>query len=169
MSERLYLFVGPPGSGKTTVSHLIEETTGAVHLWVDHERQDMFSEVNHSQEESDQLYEHLNDVTDALLAEGKSVIFDTNFNYKKDRDLLRTIAGKYAVETVVIWMQTPLALARERALHEHHKDRNNYDVIMHPNEFDRIVRHLEPPVNEAHIKIDGTDIDTEAVKRQLGI
>lgn len=166
---RLYLFVGPPGSGKTTVSHLIEDSTDAVHIWVDHERQKMFERVNHSQAESDKLYVYLNNHTDELLAAGKSVIFDTNFNYKKDRDLLRTIAQKHGAETVIIWMQTPIALARDRALHQHHRDRNGYDTTMHPDEFDRIIAHLEPPVNEAHLNIDGTDIDIEAVKRQLRI
>lgn len=170
MHLRLYLFVGPPGAGKTTVANLIHETTGAEHIWVDRVRQAMFEEVTHSKAESDELYTYLNAHTDKLLEAGKSVVFDTNFNYQKDRDYLHDIAAKHNAETIVIRMTTPVELARYRALHEHHRDRNGYDAIMHPAEFDRIVAHLQPPAEyENVIKIDGTDIDVEAVKRQLSI
>ena len=166
----VYLFVGAPGAGKTTVANLIQETTGAVHLWADQERQAMFDQVTHSKQESDKLYDSLNHRTETLLAEGKSVVFDTNFNYRKDRDYMRTLAARYAAKTVIIWMQTPIAIARERALHEHHSDRNGYDTTMTEAEFNRLTDHLEAPdVNEDFITIDGSDIDESAVKRQLGI
>ena len=171
MSElRLYLFVGAPGAGKTTVAKLIHEATGAVHLWADHERQGMFDSVTHSKEESDLLYEHLNQRTEQLLAAGTSVIFDTNFNYHKDREYVRELAARHDAKTIIIWMQTPVALARERALHSDHRDRNKYEATMEAAEFDRLIDHLEPPTdNEDFIIVDGSNIDTTAVKRQLGI
>jgi predicted kinase len=167
---KLYLFVGFPGSGKTTVSKLIHDTTGAIHIWADHERQAMFDKVTHSKQESDELYTELNDRTSSLLETGQSVIFDTNFNYRKDRDFLRGIAAKHNAKTVVIWMTTPVEVARNRALHDDHRDRNKYDDVMTEAEFDRLINHLEPPTeDETVIKIDGSDIDIAAVKRQLSI
>ncbi len=166
----LYLFVGAPGAGKTTIAKLIHDTTGGVHLWADHERQAMFNDVTHSKEESQELYTRLNARADALLAEGKSVIFDTNFNYRKDRDHLRSIAEKHGATTCIIWMQTPRDIARDRALHDTHREHNGYDAVMTAPEFDRLTDHLEAPTdNENFISIDGTHIDAEAVKRQLGI
>lgn len=166
----LYLFVGAPGAGKTTVAKLIHDTTGAVHLWADHERHAMFDEVTHSKKESNELYTRLNGQADALLAAGKSVIFDTNFNYKKDRDHLHAIADKYGAKTHIIWMQTPRQVARERALHDTHREQNGYDTPMTDEEFNKLTDHLEAPTdNENFISIDGTNIDAEAVKRHLGI
>jgi predicted kinase len=130
----------------------------------------MFNRVSHSKAESDELYAYLNDQTDQLLAAGQSVIFDTNFNYRKDRDYVTAIATRHGAEAIIIWMQTPLDVARERALHEHHRDHNGYDTTMTPEEFSRLTDHLEPPTdNENFIIIDGTQLDPVAVKRQLGI
>src|SRR5579875_1407641 len=138
MKQRLYLFVGFPGSGKTHVSKWIAEASGAIHLWADRERTELFGAPTHSAEESDKLYTYLNQKTDDLLARGKSVIFDTNFNFKADRDYLRRIAYKYNAETLIIWLTTPTALAKERATHDEHRRRNGYHELMSAADFDRL-------------------------------
>ena len=86
----LYLFVGAPGAGKTTTAQIIAETTDAVHLWADAERHRLFEHPSHSKEESDLLYTKLNLETEQLLSRGQSVVFDTNFNFYADRQMLTT-------------------------------------------------------------------------------
>src|ERR1700744_5282186 len=103
MKQTLYLMIGYPGAGKTTVARWIAERTGAVHLWADVERNKLFSNPSHSEAESSELYKQLNERVGKLLAEGKSVIFDTNFNYYSDRQLLREIAGRHHAKVLVIW------------------------------------------------------------------
>jgi predicted kinase len=163
----LYLFVGAPGAGKTTVAQRLTEKTGAVHLWADRTRRDMFDIPTHAAEESRELYEHLNEETSHLLASGMSVIFDTNFNYRADRDYLRHIADKQGVPTVIIWLITPVELARKRATDTTHL-RNGYDAAMTEQQFDTIVCKLEEPTEDEHpVKIDGTTLDWEQAVRQL--
>lgn len=69
--QRLYLFVGYPGAGKTTIAKIIAESTGAVHIWADKERQEMFGKANLTATETSQLYERLNQETDQLLVNEK--------------------------------------------------------------------------------------------------
>lgn len=159
--------LGYPGAGKTTVAQLIAEETGAAHIWSDLERHKMFDEPTHTKTESRQLYDNLNQQAEKLLAGGRSVIFDTSFNHRHDRDLLREIAARYEAETIVIWLTTPVDVARRRAVHAE-VVRNGYDFSMTPEQFERIASHLETPgKDEKVIKIDGVKLDREALKELL--
>lgn len=163
----LYLLIGYPGAGKTTVAKIIHDATGAVHLWSDIERHKMFGRPTHSEAESLQLYDELNRRTESLLAEGRSVVFDTNFNFREDRRKLRAIAERQDAVTVLVWITVPERVARERAVNSAFK-RNGYHTRMAAEEFDRIIAKLEPPAkDEKIIKIDGTKLDRPAVLKLL--
>ncbi|MDB5164417.1 MAG: hypothetical protein JWL89_43 [Candidatus Saccharibacteria bacterium] len=164
---RLYLFVGYPGAGKTTVAQALEEATGAVHLWADDERHKMFPNPTHSHQESTELYERLNERAEELLKAGKSVIFDTNFNFYNDREHLRQIAERSGAEAIVIWVTTPKEISKKRAV-QSDMTRNGYEVLMSEQQFDDIVCKLEPPTeSEKVLKIDGTNFDKQELMRLL--
>jgi predicted kinase len=164
----LYLMIGYPGAGKTTVARIIHDATGAVHLWSDIERHKLFGRPTHSHEESRKLYDELNARTEALLAEGKSVIFDTSFNFLEDRRKLQAIAGKHGAETMAVWVDIPEPKARHRAVDRGVK-RNGYHTRMTDEEFDRVTAKLEPPAkDEKFIKIDGMKLDKQTVLAILG-
>ena len=168
-SPVLYLMLGYPGSGKTTTSKLIHELTGAVHLWADKIRNERFPHPTHSHAENLELYEYLNELTGELLATGQSVIFDTAFNFYKDREHLRSIAAAHHAEVVLIWVQTPKDIARTRATHEDHAARNTYPHKMPEERFERISTDFESPVkDEKYVALDGTKITPDYVKQILG-
>lgn len=165
----LYLMMGYPGAGKTTVAQIIHEATSAVHLWSDIERHKMFGHPTHSEEESLQLYDELNRRTEEILAEGKSVVFDTSFNFHEDRQKLQNIAAKHDADTVVVWIQLPKDVAKERSVGTGRR-RNGYHTRMSEAHFDELAAKLEPPTaDEKVVKIDGTKLDEQTVLGLLNL
>jgi predicted kinase len=165
----LYLFIGYPGAGKTTIANIITQATGATHLWADVERHKLFPSPTHSEKESKELYNQLNSAAEYLLAEGKSVVFDTNFNFLSDREKLRELAKKHNASTYLIWVETSIEIAKQRAVHSQ-QTRNNYTTNMSEEQFDSIASKLEKPTNdETVIKIDGSNLDQQSLLDRLHI
>lgn len=161
--------MGFPGSGKTTTAKIIHNLTGAEHIWADQVRRERFGET-YRPEDSRALYEQLNHHTAELLHSGKSVVFDTNFNFKKDRDFLRDVAAMANADTKLIWLRTNVSIAKERATGQLQAIRNGYNANMEDSTFNRIAEHLEMPSGDEHtIVLDGTKITPEYVKQMLGL
>lgn len=169
MNKTLFLMVGFPGAGKTTAAKFIKQFTGAEHLWADHERRHMFNKPTYSHQENLELYEQLNKVAEQMLAAGKSVIFDTNFNFYKDREHLRKIATKHDADTVVVWVQTKKETAKQRAVEDAHLHTHTRVLGHMPEDhFERIAGNLEPPLpNEVQIVLDGTKITHDYIAKEL--
>lgn len=167
---KLYIFVGYPGAGKTSIAKIIHEATGATHLWADKIRRERLGPPNYTHEENMALYEHLNEMTAELLRAGNSVIFDTNFKFRKDRDHLRRIADEHGAETLVVWLTTPKDEAKHRATEAHHQDHHRIHGEMSADDFERLSEGTEwPGADEQAVKIDGTKFTPESIKQKLGL
>ncbi len=164
------MMVGYPGSGKTTVAITLHKLTGAEHIWTDLERKRMFGTPTHSLAESTQLYTYLNQKVEKLLSQGRSVIFDTNFNYYKDRQLMRDIADRQNAASCLIWVQTDPELAYSRASKDTDKQPTRILGGIEAEDFHRIAQKLQPPKpGERAVILDGTKITPSYVAQALGI
>jgi len=164
----LYLMLGYPGAGKTTTAKIIHELTGATHLWADQIRRERFGTPTYSHSENIELYDYLNELTAELLHTGQSVVFDTNFNFYKDRQRLREIATKHGGDSKLLWVQTPKEIARQRAVKDAHKHATRVLGHMPERDFERMTNNLEEPHDdEPYIEVDGTKVSQEYIDHLL--
>ena len=168
----LYLMLGYPGAGKTTVAKIMREITNAVHIWEDQVRMERFGRPAMTQEESDDLHNYLNSLTGELLAAGKDVIYDTSFNAYEDRERMYRIAGTCQASTRLIWVNTDKQTAHDRATKNTASQPTRVLATilgdMDETTFQRFVQKLEPPRgNEPFTSVNGTNVTKEAVRKVL--
>lgn len=163
----LHLIMGLPGAGKSTLSRKLALLTGAKRLSSDEYRIQIFEQPCFSQDEHDRLYGILDHNVEHLLAANFDVIYDANVNRKQHREEKYQLAKRYDTDVKLWWVQTPKKLAKERRIAEQ-------DAILLPEGessqkmFERIAAIIEPPDDEPHITIDGTEITGEIIKKHLG-
>ena len=159
----LFMMFGYPGAGKTTTAKMVQELTGAEHLASDVIRLEMFPEPTYSQDEHDALYAELDKRTAALLAADKSVIYDANLNRYLHRLEKYALCDKTKARAVLLWVQAPKDLARERAVlrgHHHLVPKDETFESM----FDRVSGTLEEPrEDEPLYTLDGANLHKAAV------
>ena len=167
MSATLYLMLGFPGAGKTTTARIIAAVTGAVRLSSDELRFKMFAHPTFSQAEHDAVYRTLDYLTELLLSKNVSVIYDANLNRFKHRQDKYDICERSNAQAVLLWMQTPRDLAKQRAIHEDRAHFAPKDETLE-NMFERVTGLFEPPGASEHaISIDGTNVTADSMRQIL--
>jgi predicted kinase len=166
----LYMMLGIPGSGKTSVSEYIADTTKAVHISSDQFRKHMFdSPDNITEIEHDQIYSMLDYIASQILKSGKSVIYDANLNRHVHRQEKYEICDKIGAEPKLIWVKTDEKVARLRAteqadLHPEHRPFGNMRI----ETFKRLCKQMEEPKqDEEAAVINGNDINQEEIAKIL--
>lgn len=163
----LYLLMGLPGAGKTTLGKLIEEITEATYLSSDEYRLMLFKKPCFSQEEHDMLYATLDHNVLHLLEAGHDVVYDANLNRLIHRQEKYELAKKYGANVKLFWVKTTDELAKKRRVSKQ-DDRLIPEGETSERMFDRIASVFEPPEkDESYTPISGTDMTSQKVEDLL--
>ena len=163
----LFMMFGYPGAGKTTAAKLIQELTGAEHLSSDILRLELFPNPTYTQEEHDAVYAELNRRTEELLGQGKSVVYDANLNRYMHRLEKYQLCERINAQAVLIWVQAPKELARERAVMRGHHHLVPKDETFE-SMFDRVTNIIEEPrEDEPLYTVNGNPLDKNEVAELL--
>ncbi len=153
----VFIMLGFLGSGKSYVSRWLAPHMGAVYLRADDLRLAMFGA------DRPELYTPENKalVNDAnryavqqILESGQAnIVLDANHNSRKVRRGIATDAAEQGATTVVVWVQTPLDVAKQRTVVR--KATEGHELF-EPNLVEKMAKRLEEPgADELVIRIDG--------------
>jgi len=144
--NKLYIFCGIPFSGKTAIAKKLVEKCGFKRIDLDEIKFSLFGkDIRDEQidkEGWDDVYKKMYKDIEDNLRQGETVINDTGNFTKHERSLVKDIADKLGIETVQVFIDTPVEIARQR-LFENRETKLRFDVA--EKDFDSTVAEIEPP------------------------
>ena len=106
----LFLMVGLPGAGKTTVARQLERERGALRLSPDEWLAPLFGTDEHPSPEQRKVVEALQwEVAARALCLGVSVILENGFWARAEREALRLRAADLGVRSELVFLNVPRA------------------------------------------------------------
>lgn len=150
--NKLYIFCGIPFSGKTTLAKIVAEKFNYFRVDLDEVKFELFgkgiSDRDLEQKDWNAVYQEMYKKIESLLRRGDTVIHDTGNFTKYERDLIKQIADKLEVPTVIVFVDTTREVAYERLLSNRNtKDRFDVD----DGDFDSAVKEMEVPTYEDNV------------------
>lgn len=109
----LYILCGLPFSGKSTLAKQLSQATGSVLVSYDALWREMQRETGKSLG-FDELCSLAEGRLAQALEQGTSAVYDTLNNSKGWRDRLRRLAARQGARSIVVYLNTPLAVIEER-------------------------------------------------------
>ena len=116
--NKLYILCGIPFSGKTTLASELVKRFGFIRIDLDEIKFELFGadkkDGDMDKRDWNYVYEEMYKRIDTELKAGKTVIHDTGNFTKKERSEVRQIADRLGIETITIFTETPVEVARQR-------------------------------------------------------
>jgi predicted kinase len=103
-----------PGTGKSYFSRRLALKISAIILESDALRKTLFPVPLYSPRESGQLFATINILTGRLLRQGISVILDATNLIERHREVLYQIAEKNRARLIIVYLEAPAELVKER-------------------------------------------------------
>ncbi|MFH2019356.1 MAG: ATP-binding protein [bacterium] len=148
----LYILCGIPFSGKTTFARKLAKQKGYTHIDLDEVKFKLMGPdtADHliSQDDWDKIYKEIYAQIDSALSKNQTVVYDTGNFTRHERGLVSSIAIKRHTTFKTIFVDTPIAVARQRlAINRKQPDRFNIT----DEEFESAVQEMETPSSNEHV------------------
>ena len=143
----LYIVQGFIGAGKSTFSKKLSHDTGAVHLNPDEWVTKTYSEEEYMSNWNkcfDEIVKLLWGKAKQYLLNGKDVIFDMGFWYKKDRDFAKSVAKECNSNFKLFYLYVPDDILKQRIV----ADRPKEWAEIHLQNFEKNKKLFETPTKD---------------------
>lgn len=158
-----YLPVGLPYSGKTTIAKRLEASLGFKRVNLDEAKAGLgfgaMQDDKISSEDWLRIFELTNQHVVDYLKQGFSVVHETDWVDRPSLDRSRQLATNLGLETVVIWVDTPIEVCRQRM--ETNRFTNERFGLSN-NVFNQALQEWQPPTADENVIVYRPEDDFES-------
>ena len=166
MKPTIFITVGLPASGKTYFTERLAKEYGIFFLNCDLLRLAMFTQPTFKPYEHAIVFGAANFIVEQHAHQGKSIICNANFNFRKNRKHAQHVAMRNGLDFRIIWVQTPIDVLTERIQSREHDIPAEKMVDAPLDILTKQQRNLQlPGKDEPVIAIDGTVPYNEQLKQ----
>lgn len=122
----LIIMTGLPGTGKSYVGTILARALDAAIIRTDFVRKVLFRVPRYTAQESRTVYEVAHYLTDLLLAEGISVVFDGTNLREEYRRILYDIGRRRGAKVAIVFTTAPEEVVMERLAAQHEGKAKRY-------------------------------------------
>ncbi len=155
----VYMMLGLPGSGKTFFARQYAAEIGVPLIDIERLRHELFEEPSYAPDENRIVLSLADYMIEQFLSAGLSVVIDGMNETRARRHGLREQSRSYGARPLVIWVQTDVSTAFNRA---HNRDRRNpndkYAKELDDAEFERLTGKVKLPQHEDYVVISGKHV-----------
>lgn len=157
----LLLFCGLPGTGKSRISRMFSEATGAERISSDSIRMNLLEKRTYSREEKEMVYKKMAESAGGLLSSGKNVTADATFYLEEDRSMMRKVAEETGSDFFIVRCVAPDEVVRKR-MEKKRSDHSEADYKVYLK-----VKKQFQDIKGEHLCIDTTKSPEELIKEIL--
>ena len=147
----LIVVSGLPGTGKTYFCNRLAERLPSVVLESDVLRKTLFSPPRYSAKESSQLFRAIHQLIQKLLAKGIPLILDATNLSERNREYLYSIADRLDAKLVLVRVEAPPEVVRQRLEARRDKPENKSDADW---EIYRRMKYSVERIRRNHYAVD---------------
>jgi hypothetical protein len=152
----LVVLVGPPGSGKSTLTSAIRERLPVVVVDGDRIREELFAAPDYSFSESQRVGRAVRTLIGELLDQRLTVVYDDSNLTEWERQPLHTLADMHRVRLVIVHVTAPVRVILDRIQGRAEADSRDTTTLVEL--YERMAGRYEP-ITRPHLAVD-TSLDT---------
>ncbi|MDA1002804.1 MAG: ATP-binding protein [Chloroflexi bacterium] len=147
----LVVLVGPPGSGKSTLTRALAERLAVVSLDGERIRSELFAAPDYSFRESQRVGRAVRTLVGELLDQRLTVVYDDSNLTEWERQPLYTLAEAHRVRLVLVHVTSPMSVILGRIQGLAEADR--HDTVSRVELYERMAGRYEP-ITRPHLTVD---------------
>jgi predicted kinase len=150
----LYLVMGLPASGKTTLARALADRTGALHLSSDALRAELCSRGRYDADTKEQVYQEMLGRARNALLNHRPVVADATFHLRARREPFLTLASELKVPCHLVEVQASDRTTLERLRHPRPDSEATWEVY-------RLLKASYEPPPPTTLKVPGDTLPVE--------